>query len=211
MPVKVQALCEAYQKALDEGVAAAFVGAGLSVPAGFVDWKELLREIAAELDLNVDEESDLIALAQYHYNQARSRGRINQKLIEEYTKGATPTENHHLLATLPLSAVWTTNYDHLIEDAFHAAQKRVDKKVAQADFALTKPKRDVVVYKMHGDIDRPDDAVLTKADYEQYDDKRHLFSLQLKGDLLSKTLLFLGLSFAKTPSRGWTIGARRAS
>jgi Sir2- and TIR-associating SLOG family/SIR2-like domain len=196
MTVSRDAFTSLYQQALDDGVAAAFVGAGLSVPAGFVDWKGLLREIATELDLDVDEETDLVALAQYHYNHARSRGRINQKLIDEYTKGASPTENHHLLARLPLASVWTTNYDHLIEEAFKAACKRVDKKVAQSDLAVTKPKRDVVVYKMHGDADSVHDAVLTKADYERYDDKRHLFSIQLKGDLVSKTMLFLGYSFS---------------
>jgi hypothetical protein len=195
MALNLQAFFDEFQKALDEGVAGAFVGAGLSAPAGFVDWKELLRDIAAELDLDVDEETDLIALAQYHYNHARSRGRINQKLIDEFTKDATPTENHFLLAKLPLTSVWTTNYDHLLEDAFTATRKRVDKKVAQADLALTKPKRDVVIYKMHGDIDRADEAVITKADYERFDDGRHLFSVQLKGELLSKTLLFLGYSF----------------
>jgi len=195
MTVTQEAFLDLYQSAIDEGVAAVFVGAGLSVPAGVVDWKELLRDIAAELDLNIDEETDLIALAQFHYNHARSRGRINQKLIDEYTKDAIPTKNHHLLASLPITSAWTTNYDHLLEDAFNAAHKRVDKKVAQPDFALTKPKRDVVIYKMHGDADRPDEAVLTKADYERYDEKHHLFSIQLKGDLLSKTMLFLGYSF----------------
>jgi hypothetical protein len=35
---------------------------------------------------------------------------------------------------------------------------------------------------MHGDADHPDEAVLTKADYERYDDSRHLFSAQLRGD-----------------------------
>jgi hypothetical protein len=60
----------------------------------------------------VDEETDLIALAQYHVNHARGRGRINQKLMEEYTKDAELTENHRLLATLPFDCVWTTNYDH---------------------------------------------------------------------------------------------------
>ena len=94
-----------------------------------------------------------------------------------------------------MTCVWTTNYDHLIEDAFRAVHKRVDRKVAQADLARTVPKRDVVVYKMHGDIDRPDEAVLAKADYERYDEKRKLFSVQLRGDLVSKTFAFLGLSF----------------
>ncbi|MFI5297225.1 MAG: SIR2 family protein [Polyangiales bacterium] len=195
MPVTRATFLDQYQRALDEGVAAAFVGAGLSVPAGFVDWKEMLRGIAVELELNVDEETDLIALAQYHNNHARGRGRINQMLIDEYTRDATPTENHHLLAALPFTTVWTTNYDHLIEEAYALARKRVDKKVLQENVLTTKRNRDVVLYKMHGDVDAPNDAVLTKSDYERFDDTRHLFSVQLKGELLSKTMLFLGYSF----------------
>jgi hypothetical protein len=34
-----------YTQALDEGYAALFAGAGLSRPSGFVDWKELLKDI----------------------------------------------------------------------------------------------------------------------------------------------------------------------
>lgn len=209
MPLKRAAFLDAYQKALDEGVAAAFIGAGMSVPAGYIDWKGLLREIAEELDLDIDDESDLIALAQYHVNHTRGRGRLNQKLMEEFTKDATLTENHRFLATLPIDCVWTTNYDHFVEDAFTAARKRVDKKVTHGDLAMTKPKRDVVVYKMHGDIDQPNEAVLTKADYECYDDKRALFSQQLRGDLLSKTFMFLGLSFTD-PNVNYILGRIRS-
>lgn len=196
MPLTPAGFVDAYQKALDEGVAAAFVGAGLSVPAGFVDWKELLREIAEELDLSVDDETDLIALAQFHVNHARGRGRINQKLVEEFTKDAKLTDNHARLAMLPLDCIWTTNYDQLLEDALQAAHKRFDRKVTHKHLALTRLKRDVVLYKMHGDIDDPDEAVLTKEDYERYEQKRSLFSEQLRGDLLSKTFMFVGFSFA---------------
>jgi len=209
MPLKPATFIDTYQKALDEGVAAAFVGAGLSVPAGFVDWKELLREIAEELDLDVDDEADLIALAQYHVNHARGRGRINQKLIEEFTKDASLTDNHRHLAKLPLECIWTTNYDHLLESALSDAGKRVDKKVTKEHLALTKPKRDVVLYKMHGDVDQPDEAVLTKADYECYELARPLFSEQLRGDLLSRTFMFLGLSFTD-PNVNYILGRIRA-
>ena len=54
-------------------------------PTGFPGWKELLREIASELDLDIDEETDLIALAQYHVNQTGGRGGINRRLMEEFT------------------------------------------------------------------------------------------------------------------------------
>jgi hypothetical protein len=32
--------------------------------------------------------------------------------------------------------------------------------------SVTRPDRDVVVYKMHGDIDHPADAVISKDEYE---------------------------------------------
>jgi SIR2-like domain len=57
------------------------------------------------------------------------------------------------------------------------------------------PGSDATVYKMHGDCSLPHDAVLTKDDYEGYDQKRELFSTALRGDLVSKTFLFIGFSF----------------
>ena len=57
-----------------------FAGAGLSVPAGFVNWKELMRSIADDLGLSVDREHDPIAVAQYHQNEHGGRHRINQLL-----------------------------------------------------------------------------------------------------------------------------------
>ena len=54
-----------YVKAIRDGNAAVFAGAGLSRPSGFVGWKELLRPLADDIDLNIDEEHDLAAVAQY--------------------------------------------------------------------------------------------------------------------------------------------------
>lgn len=196
MTTSRKTLLDAFQAAVDEGVAAFFVGAGFSRPAGFVNWRGLIRDIAEELHLDVDREADLIALAQYHVNQKRGRAAINTKLVEEFTKDAVVTENHRQIASLPVSVVWTTNYDTLIEDAFREAHKRADVKVSPISLATTKPKRDVTIYKMHGDVSSPDEAVLTKTDYETYQLRRNLFSVALQGDLVSKTFLFLGYSFS---------------
>ena len=48
---------------------------------------------------------------------------------------------------------------------------------------------------MHGDVDHPADAVLTKDDYAQYDRNHPFFRSMLQGDLISKTFLFIGFSF----------------
>ena len=175
--------------------AAIFAGAGLSVASGLVNWKGLLTEIAEELNLNIDKENDLIALAQYYENEKGSRGSINSQLINEFTKDVTVTENHCILTSLPIRTFWTTNYDNLIEKTFEDKGKTVDVKRCSENLAINIPRRDAVVYKMHGDITLPHDAVITKDDYESYDEKRQLFTTALQGDLVSKTFLFIGFSF----------------
>ncbi|MGE4454770.1 MAG: SIR2 family protein [Sphaerochaeta sp.] len=173
-----------------------FAGAGLSAPAGFVNWSELLRPIAEELELEIEKETDLVALAQYHCNSnLANRGRLNQLLINELSDEAEITENHKILAKLPVSTYWTTNYDKLIEKALTETGKIPDTKYRIKQLSFTKRGRDAVIYKMHGDIEHPDEAVLTKDDYETYHVKMQPFINALSGDLVSKTFLFLGFSF----------------
>lgn len=184
-----------FASAIEAGDAALFVGAGLSQPAGYVNWKELLRGIAEDLNLDVEVESDLVALAQYHLNVRSNRAHLNRRLVEEFTKKARATENHRLIAQLPVRTIWTTNYDTLLEDALRAAGKRVDVKSTNESLAVSIPGRHAVIYKMHGDISQPHLTVLTKEDYETYDQSRGLFASALQGDLVSKSFLFLGFSF----------------
>ena len=185
-----------YTRALREGAGALFVGAGISRAAGYVDWKQLLKEIAEDLHLDIDRETDLIALAQFHVNSRGARDRINQLLIDEFLEHAELTVSHHLIATLPVETIWTTNYDDLLERAFVEANKRTDVKRRREDFAVTLKRADVTIYKMHGDKYSPAEAVLTKEDYETYNTTRELFTIALKGDLASRTFLFIGFSFA---------------
>ena len=194
MTLDIDTFLKNYLTALEDGTAALFAGAGLSKPAAYVDWKALLADVIEELKLHPDTEN-LVAAAQYHVNERGSRGHLNQKLIAEFTRDASPTENHRYIAQLPIETIWTTNYDELIEDALKSEYKSVDIKHRQSQLATTKPGRQVTLFKMHGDISAPEEAVLVKEDYELYDEHRRLFSYQLQGDLVSKTFLFVGFSF----------------
>ncbi|MEZ9310896.1 SIR2 family protein [Vibrio sp. 10N.286.49.F3] len=183
-------------KELEDENIAIFAGAGMSAGTGFVNWSELLRPIADELGLDVDREHDLVALAQYHCNDnGNNRSQLNQRLIEEFSRDANETEVHRILSRLPIRTFWTTNYDKLIESSLVKTGKTPDVKHTKQQLAFTKPKRDSVVYKMHGDVDHPSDAVLTKDDYEKYHVKMEQFLSSLKGDLISKTFIFIGFSF----------------
>ncbi|WP_226805513.1 SIR2 family protein [Agriterribacter humi] len=184
----------AFVTEINNGDAAIFAGAGLSASLGFVNWRGLLKDLADELKLNIEKEHDLISIAQYHFNKFK-RGKINNKIKNEFTTLKEGSENHKILSRIGIDTYWTTNYDQLIERTLETVGKTVERKLRNEDFASNIKKKDAIVYKMHGDKDSPDEAVLTKDDYETYNDKKELFSTALRGDLLSKTFLFIGFSF----------------
>lgn len=59
-----------FSKAIQDGNAAVFAGAGTSVDAGFVNWKKLVEPFATEIDLDIEKETDLIGLTQYYINRS---------------------------------------------------------------------------------------------------------------------------------------------
>lgn len=179
---------------LEEDNVAIFAGAGLSVGAGHVNWKQLLTPLAKEIRVDIEKEHDLVSLAQYYINE-NGRQRLADKLINEVGIEKSPTENHKLLAKLPITNFWTTNYDALIEESLKKEGKLPDVKFTNDHLATTKKGRSAIVYKMHGDISLAHDAILTKDQYESYPIKHAPFVTALSGHLVSKTFLFLGFSF----------------
>ncbi|HAV90666.1 MAG TPA: hypothetical protein DCW44_05285 [Eubacterium sp.] len=192
---EISSFVDKYVKEIKDNSAALFLGAGFSKSSGFVDWKSLLKDIADDLGLDVEKEDDLVSLAQYCYNKNGNRSVINDVIFEEFTKEKNIDENHRIIARLPIFTYWTTNYDSLIEDALKEGNRITDVKSNIKQLSLTKPHRDAIVYKMHGDKDNPDEAILIKDDYESYYTKHAQFITALSGDLISKTFLFIGFSF----------------
>lgn len=193
--VSVSEFIREYTRALAEGYAAVFAGAGLSRASGFVNWKELIGPLAKDIGLDVEKEHDLVAIAQYYKNERCGRAGINQRILNEFTQNVEINENIRILTRFPISTYWTTNYDSLLEDGLKENNRKADIKVTQVSLAENIYDRDAVVYKMHGDAKYPDSAVLTKDDYESYINSRPLFRTALQGDLISKTFLFIGFSF----------------
>lgn len=195
MSVLKQTFITRFTEQIQKGDAAIFAGAGLSMPAGFVNWKQLLHPLAVEIGLNIDKETDLTAVAQYYKNFKNNRSEINQAIFDNFTLQKEPLANHNILARLPITTFWTINYDSLIETALKNSGKIVDIKHMTKQLAISKKNRQAVVYKMHGDCDHPEDAIILKEDYEVYSQKNRAFLTALAGDLVSKTFLFVGLSF----------------
>jgi hypothetical protein len=182
-----------YVKALKHNNAGLFAGSGLSVNAGYFNWRILLEPIAERLglDLRVDLHSE--ALTRYLVSEARGKAELNKLLIDQY-KGlkVALSINHQILARLPIQVFWTTNYDVLIEQALVDAGKIPDVKKEQGDLLVDLPKRDAVVYKMRGDISYVADAIFTKPEGDGKE--REPFSDAFKSDFMRRTFLFVGFN-----------------
>lgn len=209
MTVTIDTFMKEYINAISERYAAVFAGAGLSKPSGYVNWKELLRPFAETIGLDVDKEHDLLSIAQYYCNRQGTRHAINQRILNEYTKETSYNKNIEILTRLPIPTYWTTNYDELIEEGLKNNNRKPDIKISQDSLATNIYDRDAVVFKMHGDVRDPSSAVIIKDDYETYNITHSLFSTALKGDLVSKTFLFIGFSF-EDPNLNFILGRIKA-
>jgi len=162
--------------------------------AGYPSWRQLLRRIAEELELDIDQEHDLAAVAQHHVNRDRGRGRLTQMLADQFPRRAVPPVLKQV-ARLPLRHVWTTNWDELIETAFEETRRQPDVKAHTDDLTYESYGADVTVYKMHGSVKHLSDVVLATDDFELYRIKREAFLRVLAGHLISTSFLFIGISF----------------
>lgn len=184
-----------YTEAIIRDEAAVFAGAGYSREAGFCDWKGLLRDVAYDIELDIDKETDYISLAQY-YENANGYNALCNTILDRFSK----YKNNYTLAkaveVLPIKTFWTTNYDHFIEDTLrNDFQKLVDVKKSTKNLTCNLRNRDVTVYKFHGDIDDLSSLVITKSDYEAFERDHIQFINALNGDLINKTFVFIGYSF----------------
>ena len=190
-----------------------FVGAGLSAGAVRPDgrplplWRELLEELIgwavknsiineqyAELISQIILKGDLLKAAQALQNK------LNQAQLCEFLdlvfKEVPQTKAHCLLPEIPFKAVLTTNYDKLLEGAYTKANDGelptvfTQKDLAGQAYRIRDDK--FYIFKLHGDIDRPDTIVLGSRDYRDLFNKYPEYRDFLKTLFLTHTVLFVG-------------------
>ncbi|MCJ8288374.1 MAG: SIR2 family protein [Crocinitomicaceae bacterium] len=111
-------------------------------------------------------------------------------------KKVKPTESHNLLAQIPFRSILTTNYDTLIEGAYTISSGgQIPKTFTQLDLdAALSPlrKKDFFIFKMHGDIDRPNTIVLGTRSYNNLMYKSPEYLSFLETLFTTHTVLFIG-------------------
>lgn len=139
------------------------------------------------------------------YEIARSRRQLVEAIARAVHEGKRPSPLLGALAELDFPIVISTNYDHLFERALAAAGKDPRVSVYTPELEATADFRDPtaespVVFKIHGDVARPETLVVTDEDYIQFvlrmssKDPYDPVPLTLKYHLTGWTTLFVGYS-----------------
>ncbi|MSP12234.1 MAG: hypothetical protein EXR62_04660 [Chloroflexi bacterium] len=176
-----------------------FVGAGLSIGAGFPDWVNLIHPLAQdigarwpieEIDLTPDY---LLSIAQHYQNQC-GRNALIRYLRETLDSGEKqPTAVHRLIGSFPISTIFTTNYDDLIERALVQIGRQSNIIVSDPEIAFWSSER-IQIIKLCGDLQRPESIVITQRDFNTYFATHPRLVERLRTNLESMSPLFLGYS-----------------
>jgi len=180
------------------GNAAIFVGAGLSISAGYPAWSKLLEQLRSQAEVP-STITDLPLMAEY-IEQSIPGGRDaleSHLLLALAAVDGHPSQGHRWLSELPIDDIWTTNYDTLLEQSIPGISIVSSDENLQDRRRLQRRR----VIKMHGSLTMGVPPrwlippVITRQDYEEYDIRNPRLWADLRATYLTKSILFLGFSF----------------
>ena len=113
-------------------------------------------------------------------------------LMQEINKpNIRPLPAHNLLAKLPFSSYFSTNWDTLLETVFTNVNGNYPVIYEDEHVSMLK-NGDIPIIKLHGCISNPKSIVASVDDYKPFKKTKPLIYAITKVDLASKTILFLG-------------------
>lgn len=88
---------------------------------------------------------------------------------------------------------YTTNYDDFLEKSFTIHGRKHHVVALESEMGLSDESCEII--KFHGDLDHPNQIVLTESDYEKRLSLSEPLDFRLRADLLGRVILFVGYSF----------------
>ena len=99
------------------------------------------------------------------------------------------------ITELNCNLIYTTNYEHSLEDAFRLNNKAYKRIVDVCDLVNVDSKITQIV-KFHGDVIKDDSIVLSESDYFRRLDFESPLDIKLRSDMLGRSILFIGYSLS---------------
>ncbi len=188
------------QKAVSEQNLVLFVGPGFSELAGLPAWYDLMSDLSGQIDYDLPPlkwatADALLDAAQAYINRQGLNDLIRFLMEKLDTGNVSPTPAHRALAQLPVSLIFTANYDDLLKETFEGAGKRVN--IVTRDSYIPfmgQGENEVNIIKLYGDLRQPDTLVLARQQVEAYWGERPQTIKLLETELARATAFYIGWS-----------------
>ncbi len=96
------------------------------------------------------------------------------------------------LSEKSISGVITTNYDKLLENVFSGYSTYI----GQSELIFSALQGVAEIYKIHGDIDKPNSIVINEEDYSEFDSKSAYLAAKLLTIFMEYPIIFMGYSIS---------------
>ena len=182
-----------------------FLGAGFSTPLRLPMWKELMGWMGDSLgfDPQLFELHGLPWQLAGYFEMEHPQGLLwfIEKMTESFhapdvDERRRRSSQHQALARCDFRTIYTTNFEHHVEEALRDAGKKAMALARLEDFMCPVVPGACQVVKFHGDLACPETVILTE---KHYFDRFRLEAApdqRLRSDLLSNVFLFLGYSLS---------------
>ncbi|WP_089935670.1 tetratricopeptide repeat protein [Candidatus Entotheonella palauensis] len=177
-----------------------WVGAGLSIPAGYPGWGQLIERFRDASVESLNDVSDPLEAIDA-FVRVNGKGLLNQQLLELFDQ-KQPLLCHQELVQLPWKGIVTTNYDELLEDALKQVKKAYVKVTLEQNLDLVTGDR-LPVYKVHGDLASFRDVILSGESYRTFRERHPLLKADLESLLRKHSLVLFGCSMTDPRLLDW--------
>ena len=196
MTIDIQILC----RQLNPEETILLFGAGSSIPSGGLLGADLALEIAKNFNLN---NAELLSLQEISTVVEKKYSR--QELINFLRSIINPLNPSGSLLNIPLypwKAIYTTNYDTLIEQAYRHKKKELTVYRSNFDFTLRESTVGTKLFKLHGSIEQDisdghkSRMILSAEDYDLTDQYREQLFDNFRIQSSSSHMLIIGQSLS---------------